>query len=131
MFGPIVLAGELGTEGMPSPYAKRQTEQVHVPSPRVPVFVVNSPGWLQQIAAVASRPLAFCTKGLGKPSDVTLVPFYRLHHQRYSVYWKIMPAGDWPRYNAAVEAKEAAARELARCTTDQVPPGRAAVRPGP
>ena len=34
------------------------------------------------------RP-AFRTRGIGQPSDVSLIPFYRLHHQRYSVYWRL------------------------------------------
>jgi hypothetical protein len=29
---------------------------------------------------------------LGRPRDVELAPFYRLAHERYNVYWKVVPA---------------------------------------
>jgi hypothetical protein len=33
--------------------------------------------------------------GLGKPGDITLIPFYWTHHQRHSVYWQILPEERW------------------------------------
>ncbi len=36
------------------------------------------------------KPLTFRTKGIGQPQDITLIPFYETHHERYSVYWKLM-----------------------------------------
>lgn len=40
----------------------------------------------------AGAPLTFKTDGIGKPSDVTLVPYFRIAHQHYNMYWKIEPA---------------------------------------
>jgi hypothetical protein len=35
--------------------------------------------------------LTFRTEGLATPSEVTLSPFYNVHHQRYAVYWRLSP----------------------------------------
>ena len=34
----------------------------------------------------------FETVGLGRPTDVQLAPFYRLAHERYNFYWKVLEA---------------------------------------
>ncbi len=108
LYGPVVLAGELGTNGMPSPYAKDQLDLVNVPDPQAPVFVAE-PGSLLKRVKPAGGPLIFRTKNLGKPDDVTLIPFYRLHGERYSVYWNVVSPPDW-KENPAKAKAEAAAR---------------------
>ena len=37
----------------------------------------------------AGAPLTFKTDGIGRPGDVTLVPYYKMAHQHYNMYWKI------------------------------------------
>jgi uncharacterized protein len=94
LYGPIVLAGELGANGLPDPYAKNQTEFVKWPAPQAPVFIGDQKSWLTHVKA-AGRPLTFRTINLGRPTDVTLIPLYRLHHERYSVYWNLMSESEW------------------------------------
>lgn len=108
LYGPIVLAGELGTAGMPgSDFAGGQLDYVGVADPLVPVLVGDDATLLNHITPAAGEPLAFQTHGLGQPQDVTLIPFYRLHHQRYSVYWhRYMPAA-WTQQAAQIAADEA------------------------
>lgn len=89
LYGPIVLAGELGTEGMPDQYAENQTAFVTVPDPPVPVLAGDAGTLIQRIKA-DGPPLTFRTDGLGRPRDVTLIPFYKLNYQRYSVYWDVV-----------------------------------------
>ena len=36
-------------------------------------------------------PLTFRTVGVGRPRDVELAPYFRLAHERYNLYWKIVP----------------------------------------
>jgi hypothetical protein len=93
LYGPVVLAGELGTNGMPYPYARDQTDQVRVQDPAVPAFVGDTKSLLKQIKATHA-PLMFQTKSLGQPGGVKLVPFYRVHHERYTVYWDLMNTAD-------------------------------------
>jgi DUF1680 family protein len=94
LYGPIVLAGNLGTKGMPNPYAKDQRDLVKIPDPKVPVFVSDDKNFLGKIKATR-EPLVFCTKNLGQPNDVTLIPFYQANHERYSVYWNVVSETDW------------------------------------
>ena len=41
------------------------------------------------------KPLTFRTSGVGKPNDVTLVPFYKTFGQRYAVYWNTFAPYEW------------------------------------
>jgi len=121
--GPIVLAGELGRDGMPSPYARGQSDLNAVPSPEVPVLVCDPGRELAHIRPVEGKPVTFQTKGLGRPRDVTLIPFYRLHHQRYSVYWKVLTEAAWKARQAELAAAEAKRKAIERRTVDVVRPG--------
>ncbi|MCZ7634621.1 MAG: glycoside hydrolase family 127 protein [Verrucomicrobia bacterium] len=95
LYGPLVLAGELGREGLEtvSPYARQQLEHLRVPTPRVPVWVGDLEKLVEHVERVEGRGLAFRTRGLGRPADVTLIPFHALHHQRYTVYWELFTEG--------------------------------------
>jgi DUF1680 family protein len=89
MFGPIVLAGQFGTDGVPDPpQAKDQNEFNKLPRPDIPTLATDDDAakWLKPMPGV---PLTFQTIGVGKPTDVTLVPLYRVRSERYTVYWKI------------------------------------------
>ncbi|MFZ0827761.1 MAG: beta-L-arabinofuranosidase domain-containing protein [Verrucomicrobiia bacterium] len=94
LYGPMVLAGNLGTNGMPNPYARDQLDLTKIPDPQAPVFVGDPKTFLKKIKPTG-EPLVFQTKNLGQPDDVTLLPFYRANHERYSVYWNVVSAADW------------------------------------
>jgi len=93
LYGPIVLAGALGTQNMPEvynpDYHTREALVNRWPVPPVPVFVGNWDQVLMSIEPSEGKPLTFHTKGIGKPNDVEMIPFYRMHHQRYTVYWQL------------------------------------------
>ena len=120
LYGPIVLAGELGKTNLTRDYARGQTDLVHVPSPGVPVFVCGKKDLLEHTTPVPGRPLVFRTQGVGRPVDVTLAPFYRTHHQRYSVYWRLLSQAGWEDHRAKQAAEELRRRELAARTVDSV-----------
>ena len=107
LYGPIVLAGEMGTNAMPYPFARNQTDFSHLPAPAAPVLVSAAEKLLQQIKPVAGKSLTFQTHGIGQPRDVTLIPFYQLHRERYSVYWKLFSADEWQAQAAELAAAEA------------------------
>lgn len=90
MYGPLVLAGELGTNNLPDVFAKDQRAYHHHPDLPVPVWVAARGELLSAIKPVPGKPLTFRTHGIGRPEDVTLKPFYQIHRQRYSVYWKLL-----------------------------------------
>ncbi|HUA38170.1 MAG TPA: beta-L-arabinofuranosidase domain-containing protein [Candidatus Sulfopaludibacter sp.] len=105
LYGPIVLAGELGASGMPAdPDAKDQTKFVKWPPAPVPVFVADDDSILKHIRATR-RPLTFRTKYLARPEDVTLVPFYEVQHQRYTVYWHVLSPTEWQQQESDLKAR--------------------------
>ena len=75
---------------------------------------------LREWARQQDDTLVFRTRGLGEPGDVTLVPFYRLHHQRYSVYWRLMTPAEFEQDAADRAAAEARRVALERITIDAV-----------
>ena len=92
MYGPLVMAGALGTEGLPAnePYLKGQRDQSETPDyPPIPVFFTDSDDVNTWVKPVQGKPLTFRTVNAGRPRDVTLVPFYKLFRQRYAIYWRI------------------------------------------
>lgn len=110
-YGPILLAGVLGTNGMPaSDYAAGQLDLVStaIPTALVPTLVADIPTLLSNTVPVPGQPLTFQTRGLGQPREATLVPFYQVQHQRYAVYWNLMSAAAWQQFansNAVAEAR--------------------------
>jgi len=87
LYGPLVLAGDLGSEGL--------TEQLTVgPSaPRMRGMPLEIPSFQAAGADPASwikpagAPLTFRTTG--QPKDVTLTPLNSIFGKRYSVYWQV------------------------------------------
>ncbi|GBC83197.1 Non-reducing end beta-L-arabinofuranosidase [bacterium HR10] len=123
LYGPIVLAGDLGTEGL------TESERYGPSAPRigrlrpveVPAFVTaDVKDVLAKVKPVAGTPLTFRTEGLGQPRDVTLAPFYKLHDRRYTVYWKVYTPAEWEKRKAEIAAREARRREIERLTIDAV-----------
>lgn len=90
-FGPVVLGGELGTEGMPkSQEARDQGKFRKIPDPIVPSLEIGHKPVELWVKRVPGQSLNFRTDGVGRPDDVTLVPFYREYHERYTVYWNVL-----------------------------------------
>ncbi|MCX6599999.1 MAG: hypothetical protein NT025_00325, partial [bacterium] len=66
------------------------------------------------------RPSTFRTAGLVKPQDVTLAPFFRVHFQRYAVYWQLSDLAHWETRQRQIAAEERLERELDARTVDRV-----------
>jgi DUF1680 family protein len=94
VYGPIVLAGALGHEvaARADLHVNERTIGEPFNDPiEVPVLV----GDLAKMAAnikPTDSPLKFRTDGLGRPAEVTLVPYYLIAHEHYNLYWKIVSA---------------------------------------
>jgi DUF1680 family protein len=88
MYGPLVLAGELGAVDLPEEeiYGKYGPRVNPIP---VPYFVGDMDDLDSWIEPVETEPLRFYTVNAGVPDDVTLIPFYQLFGQRYAIYWEI------------------------------------------
>ena len=93
VYGPIVMAGMLGTQGI-TPGAdlvvnERTIGDMLNDPVEVPVLAADAAKLVDLIKPSGNAPLTFTTSGLGRPRDVTLIPYYRVAHERYTLYWKV------------------------------------------
>jgi len=123
MFGPLVLAGDLGREGMPKSLLVANNKQYSGdPVPEVPVLVTDSGDPTTWVTRAGDKALKFKTKGGGRPGDVTLIPLHEMHHRRYTVYWKLLTKSEWAKEKASREVAERLVKELGARTVDVVTP---------
>jgi DUF1680 family protein len=97
-YGPLLLAGDLGTDGMPaSDLVTKSTQFRATAPPVVPELRSVRPTSLRRVERQGPglRFRAALPSGTGGPRTVDFVPFYELHHRRYSIYWRA--AGTVPR----------------------------------
>ena len=121
LYGPIVLAGDLGDTAMAGlkrygAYAASGTVQ----TPEVPAFVCDLKKVLSAIKPVAGEPMTFRTSGITRSGEVRLVPFYKLVAHRYSVYWKVYSDAEWVKRKADIAATAAYRKAIERRTIDVV-----------
>jgi len=87
MYGPLVLAGRLGAEGLgkQSFYLGYSNTIAGEPVP-VPAIATSSHDPLGWLKPVPSQSLSFQT--VGQERQIILIPLYKLFGERYAVYWK-------------------------------------------
>jgi hypothetical protein len=92
-YGPILLAGSMGKEGMtkPAPYAEDQDDLGKYPVPESLKIMIDTGGkriteWIQPISG--KLPLTFELKDAQQEKAI-LLPYYQIHDERYVVYWKL------------------------------------------
>ncbi len=125
LFGPIVLAADLGTEGLD--HGARfgsMAPQVRLEDlPAAPALAAGSPS--EALARVRPAPgsLTFRTEGIGRPDDVVLRPFFRLSDRRYAVYFDLLTDAARAERQARVEADARARAAVEARTVDHVQAG--------
>ncbi|HEX8758118.1 MAG TPA: beta-L-arabinofuranosidase domain-containing protein [Steroidobacteraceae bacterium] len=89
--GPTVLAADLGDSLMPPPIPIAGADQYQwekVPDPvTIPALAFRGRPVEDWVRPDPEEPLVWHTKGVGRPEDARLVPFYRVARQRYQVYF--------------------------------------------
>jgi hypothetical protein len=95
--GPLVLAADLG----PANAAFEGPE---------PALVGNQP--LASITATDAAAARFETRGLARPSDLQLAPFFGLHDRRTAVYFRLHTPAEWQDALARREAERERMAEL-------------------
>jgi len=100
MYGPLVLAGRLGSAGLDAahlraePTRPRKVPEYPLPPVSAPIFTtaaLDPASWLEPLPG---RPLAFRTTG--QAQTVTLEPLNRIFDERYAVYWKMLERAAQP-----------------------------------
>jgi DUF1680 family protein len=93
MYGPLVLAGKLGTDGLTpavlraEPTKPRTIPEYHAEPVPAPPLKPTGEALSDWIAPVPGRQLEF--RARGQERDVTLVPLNGVFDERYAVYWKV------------------------------------------
>lgn len=91
--GPIAYAAVLRNDGMPKDRVRSAGDNnVFVPLNDIPTLLVDKTdlaSWLKK----SDRPSEYQTVGVGwlngQRKEIVLRPFYKTHHQRYTLYMKI------------------------------------------
>ena len=112
LWGPLVLAGDLGPED-------RRVDA----GARAPVFVSDAPEISAWLRPVAGRPGVFRSEGAGRDHDVEFMPFYRLHRRTYAAYWDLFTPAEWETRAAELARAAEALRRLEAATVAFVQPG--------
>jgi hypothetical protein len=87
--GPVLLAGELGKDNMPASDVGDKDAYLKIAAVPVPDIVSTSGNPADWLVPLAGDPPAFTIKGAGPANGIVVRPLFDLHHQRYSVYWRL------------------------------------------
>jgi hypothetical protein len=118
MWGPLVLAGDLGPERRGAPVDP------------VPSFVAADHPLTDWLRPVAGKPDTFRSEGVGRTpggeaKETEFVPFYRLHRRTYSLYWDLYTQDGWNKKLELVAAEQQRQRKLEAATVGFAQPGDA------
>lgn len=118
MWGPLVLAGDLGPE-LQERRARRNAGET-----LAPVLVASNQSVDSFLKPVAGRPGTFVTSNVGLTSDVTFVPFYQLPRRRYAIYWDMFTPEEWKQKSEAHVAEQEKQKKLQTATVAFAQPGQ-------
>lgn len=90
LYGPYVLAGRMGTENLPSTFwgKMNNTAMNKMELEKVPVFKIAAKQIPAYVESTSTNPLRFNIRLEGF-DNIVLEPFYKVHFERYAVYWPI------------------------------------------
>jgi DUF1680 family protein len=131
-YGPVLLASKIDANYMDGLYAddSRGGHIAHgklYPSSAVPLMVSAKEEVLHHIKPVAGKPLTFTASSVIYPNsfkNTELIPFFRLHDARYTIYWQVLSKEELKenQEKSAAQENEQLAKE--KNTIDQVNPGQ-------
>jgi hypothetical protein len=133
LYGPIVLAKPDGTKNMDGLFADdgRMAHVAHgpmVPLDKVPALLTTEEELLTHVAADPSAgSLHFRIRDViepAEPAGLPLVPFFRLHEQRYQMYWELTTAEQVTARKEKLAAEERAREAREAATIDSVAVGQ-------
>ena len=118
MWGPLVLAGDLGPEEQ-----GRREGRAGYSRQRTPVFIAAERPVDEWLKPEGDKPGHFRSDGVGRERDVDFVPFYRLHRRTYGVYWDLFTEPEWKEKQAEYAAEQERLRKLESATVAYAQPG--------
>jgi len=103
MWGPLVLAGDLGPE-------VQQEDPENTPAPSAPALVAANKPIQQWLKPESGKPGRFMTSGVGLSQDLEFAPLYELPRRKYAVYWDVLTPEEASKRTA--QSKKEAQRHL-------------------
>jgi hypothetical protein len=119
LWGPLVLAGDLGPE-----LDRRSLRQSGTPPPAAPVLVTADQKVDDWLKPVAGKPGVFRTANVGLASDLEFAPFYTLPRRRYAVYWDMFTPAEWKKVSETYAAEADRKKRLESATVAFAQPGQ-------
>jgi hypothetical protein len=119
MWGPLVLAGDLGPE-RERRWGRRGRSE---PDEQVPVFVTAERPIEEWLRPSNDTPARFRTDGVGREREVEFTPFYRLHRRIYGGYWDVFTPSQWEERAAEIARERERQRKLELSTVAYAQPG--------
>ncbi|WP_288131359.1 glycoside hydrolase family 127 protein [Microbulbifer sp.] len=133
-YGPVVLAAKT------QPFANEHLDYFaddsrmgHIasgpmcPQEQMPMFVSEDLGFVEQIQRLPGEKLALSTPASLKTgngnNNLQLIPFFRLHEARYTIYWPYSTPQELAKKQRIIEEEDRARLALAQQTIDKVAPG--------
>ena len=129
--GPIVLASPDGTNNLRGLFAN-DSRMGHVaggplvPLDQVPVLLTSASELPQHVKADAAGPMHFHLADIIEPAaanGLPLIPFFRLHDERYQMYWQLTTKEERAAKKERLAAEERAKALREASTLDRVAPG--------
>jgi len=117
MWGPLVLAGDLGAE------AREDDDEKAPPAPSAPPLVVADQSIQHWLKPEAQKPGWFKTSGVGLGQDIEFAPFYELPRRRYAVYWDVFTPEEWSKQSAEYKVEQQKQQKLQAATIAFAQPG--------
>jgi uncharacterized protein len=127
MWGPLVLAGDLGPEPARGPGPR-------APQPEAPVLLAADRPVTDWLKPVAGKPGTFRTAGVARPAssgapgtmtegEIDFMPFYQVQHRTYGAYWDLFTPPEYEKHLADLAAERERQRKLEQATIAFVAPG--------
>jgi DUF1680 family protein len=122
MWGPLVLAGDLGTRGGGGG-GGGGGRRGGAGRTNLPVIVTADKAvgkWMQPVAGESG---AYTAKAGNTGAEITFKPFYQMSGRRYGIYWDVYSPTEWTAKSPAVSAEQEKMAKLKAATVGYVQPG--------
>ncbi|MEI7908351.1 MAG: beta-L-arabinofuranosidase domain-containing protein [Verrucomicrobiota bacterium] len=119
LWGPLVLAGKIGgSSGHPNAHSGHAEDLKAIPVLVAAGRPVDE--WLKPVAGQAGM---FRSAGVGRDSEVELMPFYQLQRHRYAAYWDLFTPASWQEKSDEIARQRERQLKLEAATVAFVQPG--------
>jgi uncharacterized protein len=113
MYGPLVMAGDLGPV----------KDSLSKDPLYVPVLMTEKRDPSEWLDPINEKANTFTTRGVGRPRDVELKPFYTFYNRRYTIYFDLFSEEAWKTREAEYIAAQDRMKKIREAEIDFVQPG--------